>query len=168
MAHHDSSSRAQLWDLIKDIKFGMFTTAHSSGHMHARPMTTQNRRVDEDNALWFFMPRDSETVADLKANASVNVSYAHPGKDSYVSVSGTAQVVEDAVKKEQLWNKFNEAWFPQGVNDPNLALVQVHMTQADYWDVKSSKLVQLFAMAKASLTGRPATDLGEHAEVRLR
>lgn len=168
MDDRDNSSREKLWDLIKDIKFAMFTTHHRNGHLHSRPMTTQNTQVDEDSSLWFFMSAGSETVADLRSDPEVNVVYADPGDDSYVSVSGVARVVDNAAKKEQLWNKLNEAWFPQGPTDPDLALVQVQITHADYWDVKSSKLVQLIAMAKSAITGRPPRDLGTHGEVRMR
>ncbi|HET7792529.1 MAG TPA: pyridoxamine 5'-phosphate oxidase family protein [Rhizobacter sp.] len=165
---NDTSAREQLWDLIKDIKFAMFTTRHGNGHLHARPMTTQNKRVDEDDSLWFFMSRSSEPVADIEAEPNVNIVYADPGADSYVSVSGTARLVDNPAKKEQLWSKVNEAWFPGGTTDPDLALVQVQITHANYWDVKSSKLVQLFAMARAAVTGRPPTQLGTHGEVRMR
>jgi hypothetical protein len=34
--------------------------------------------------------------------------------------------------------------------------------------VKESKLVQLYEMAKAAVTGKPPVDLGEHGEVRMR
>jgi general stress protein 26 len=164
----DTSSRELLWDMIKDIKFAMFTTRHDNGHLHSRPMTTQNKSVDEDSSLWFFMSRSGDPVSDLAAEPNVNVVYADPSADSYVSVSGTARVVDNLAKKEQLWSKINEAWFPAGVTDPDLALVQVQITHANYWDVKSSKLVQLFAMAKAVVTGRPPKDMGEHGEVRMR
>jgi len=168
MDDRDTHSREKLWDLIKDIKFAMFTTHHRNGHLHSRPMTTQNRKVDEDSSLWFFMSAAGEPVADLRADPEVNVVYADPHDDSYVSVSGVARVVDNPAKKEALWSKANEAWFPQGPNDPDLVLVQVQITHADYWDVKSSKLVQLFAMAKSAVTGRPPRDLGSHGEVRMR
>jgi general stress protein 26 len=162
-----SESRELLWNLIKDTRFAMFTTRHPNGHLHSRPMTTQNSKVDEDDCLWFFMSRKGDPVADLEAERSVNVAYANPSKDSYVSVSGTAAVVEDAAKKQQLWNKMSEAWFPGGPNDPDLALVQVRITHANYWDVRESKLVQLVEMAKAVVTGKPPTDMGKHGEVRM-
>ena len=162
-----TEARATLWALIKDIRFAMFTTRHGNGHLHSRPMTTQNSSVDEDSNLWFFMSRHSEPVADLAEEPVVNVVYADPGRDSYVSVSGTATVVEDPAKKEQLWSKMAEAWFPGGPTDADLALVCVTITHANYWDVKDSKIVQLFKMAKAAVTGKPPTDLGEHAEVRM-
>jgi general stress protein 26 len=165
---HDTSSREKLWELIKDIRFAMFTTHHRNGHLHSRPMTTQNQGVDEDSSLWFLMSGSSETVADLRADPEVNVVYADPDKDSYVSVSGVARMVDNPAKKEQLWNKINEAWFPQGPNDPDVALVQVQITHADYWDVKSSKLVQLITMAKSAFTGRPPRDMTTHGQVRMR
>jgi general stress protein 26 len=163
-----TESREQLWDLIKDIKFAMFTTRHpSNGHLHARPMTTQNKRMDEDDKLWFFMSRKGDSVEDLASEPTVNVSYADPGRDSYVSVSGTAVVSQDKAKARELWNKMTEAWFPGGVDDPDVALVEVTITHAHYWDVKENKLLQLFKMAKAAVTGKPPTGMGESGEVRM-
>jgi general stress protein 26 len=167
--NHESNtdSRAKLWDMIKDIKFAMFTTRHENGHLHSRPMTTQNSKLDEDTSLWFFMSRKGEPVADLTAQPQVNVVYADTGADSYVSVSGAAYVVEDLAKKEQLWSKMAQAWFPGGPTDADLALVQVKISHANYWDVKESKIVQLIHMATAAVTGKPPTNMGEQAEIRM-
>ena len=162
-----TEARTKLWDLVKDIRFAMFTTRHANGHLHSRPMTTQNSNLDEDQNLWFFMSRKGEPVADLIADPTVNVAYADTGDDSYVSVSGTAAVVEDKAKKQQLWSKMAEAWFPGGVDDPDLALVCVKISHANYWDVKESKIVQLYQMAKAVITGKPPTEMGEHAKIRM-
>ena len=166
-AEHEA--RERLWSMIKDIRFAMFTARHAgSGHLHSWPMTTQNSKLDEDSSLWFFMSRKNEAVADILADPVVNVVYADPGEDRYVSVSGEARIVNDRAKKEQLWSKMAEAWFPEGSNDPDLALVQVRITHANYWDVKENKLVQLFKMAKAAVTGNPPTEMGTYAEVRMR
>ena len=163
-----TASREHLWKMIKGIRFGMFTTRHGNGHLHSRPMTTQNKAIEADESLWFFMSKKSDPVDDLKSEPMVNVAYADPGSDTYVSVSGTAAMIEDAEKKKQLWNKMNEAWFPGGPTDPDVALVQVQIAHANYWDVKESKIVQLFEMAKAVVTGKPPTGMGEHGEVRMR
>ena len=167
-SEHGPEGRAKLWAMIEPIRFAMLTTRHgSNGHLHSRPITTQNKAIDEDHSLWFFIARDSEPVAELSADPIVNAVYADPGADTWVSVSGTARVVEDMAKKQQLWSKMTEAWFPAGVTDPNLALVQLEIIHANYWDVKESKIVQFFEMAKAVATGKPPT-LGEHGEVRMR
>ena len=65
-------------------------------------------------------------------------------------------MVEDRAKKEQLWSKLAEAWFPDGADDPDLALVEVRIEDAEYWDVKESKVTQLFKMARAAVVERPA------------
>jgi len=158
--------RDKLWSLIKDLKFAMFTTRHPNGHLHSRPMTTQNRDLADD-ALFFFMGRASSPVADLDGETQVSVAYADPDKDCYVSVSGTAHVVDDPALRKALWHKLNEAWFPQGPNDPQVALVRVDVEHAEYWDVKTNKLVQLYEMAKAAVTGKPPKDMGEHGKVRM-
>jgi general stress protein 26 len=166
--NENEASREKLWKMIKDIKFAMFTTRHENGHLHARPMTTQNKELGGDDSLWFFMSRKSDPVDDLRSEPMVNAVYADPSSDTYVSVSGTASVSDDMAKKRELWNKITEAWFPGGPTDPDLALVQVKIVHANYWDVKDSKLVQLYAMAKAVFSGKPPTNLGEHGEVRMR
>jgi general stress protein 26 len=162
-ASHDHE---KLWDLIKDIKFGMLTHRHSSGTMHSCPLTTQNKKIDESSVLYFFISRQSEMATALITDANVNVSYAHPGNDSYVSVSGKAAIVEDQAKKEELWSSFAKAWFPGGVNDPDLALLEVTIHHAEYWDVTESKMVQLVKMATAAMTGKQPK-MGEHKELNL-
>jgi general stress protein 26 len=163
-----TENRVLLWKLIKDIRFAMFTTRQSDGHLHSRPMTTQNKEMDEDDSLWFFMSRASDPVADLAAEPVVNVAYADPGADCYVSVCGLAAVIDDHAKKRQLWTKMAQAWFPGGVDDPDLALVQVRISHANYWNVKASKVSQLLQIAKAAVTGEPPHHMGEQGEISMR
>ncbi len=163
---HDQTAHGQekLAELIKDIKFAMFTTHKVQGHLHSRPMTTQNKTIDDD-ALWFFMSRSGDPVSEFQGDDQVNVSYANPSSDTYVSVTGTARVVDDLARKQALWNKAAEAWFKGGAADPDLALVRVQIEHADYWDVKENKLVQLYRMAEAAMTGKQPK-LGEHGHIR--
>ena len=163
---NSTSDQQTLWELIRDIRFGMLTHRHSSGMLHSFPLTTQNKSIDEGAALYFFISRKSELVQSLQHDNNVNVSYTDPGDDRYVSVSGQARISEDAAKKEALWSVMAKPWFPGGVNDPDLALLEIGIQHAEYWDVKESKMVQLAKMAKAAITGeRP--ELGEHKEVRV-
>lgn len=167
---HDNAAecRDRLWRLIKGTRFCMFGTQHENGQFHSRPMTTQNRAIDEDDSLWFFMSRRGDAAADFAARPEVNVSYANPDDDSYVSISGRAAVVVDPAKVNELWTKMAAAWFPGGQQDPDLVLVRVRIAHAHYWDVKESKLRQLYEMGKAVLTGKPPRDLGESGDVVMR
>lgn len=163
----DTRALHQLFELVKDIQFAMLTTRGPDGALRSRPMTTQNARDDADDSLWFFASRSGEPVEDLARDGNVNVAYADPKRDAYVSVAGQAEIVDDPVRVKRLWSKPAEAWFPRGPQDPDLALIQVRIHVADYWDVKESKATQVFKMAKAVMTGQRVEDLGERGQVRL-
>ena len=161
------SDYSTLWELIKDIRFGMLTHRHASGMLHAHPLTTQNKSLDEGATLYFFISKKSELARALQSDGTVNVSYAEPKKDSYVSISGQAGIVEDQAKKDELFNTFAKAWFPGGPTDPDLGLLEVHIGHAEYWDSKDSQMVQMFKMAKAAVTGTPPRLEADHKELHL-
>jgi general stress protein 26 len=163
-----TDNRSQLWSLIKDIKFGMFTTRHQNGHLHSQPMTTRNQLIDEDDRLWFFMSRRSAPVSDLLIDRNVNVCFADPGCHSYVSVSGEASAVSDPAKLHRLWTKTASEWFPGGVDDPDLALIEVQILHARYWDMKINKFTQLYHYAKIVVTGETSPGVGDVGEVHIR
>jgi len=156
-----------LWDLIKDIKFGMLIHRHRDGTLQGHPLTTQNKSIDEGSILYFFISQKSEMANRLREDASVNVAYADPGADSYVSVAGTASFSNDRAKLEELFSPMAKAWFPGGPSDPDLAFLQVKITHAEYWNVKDSKVTQLFKMAKAAATGTTPKNMGEHKELQV-
>lgn len=156
--------RKKIGELIKDIQFAMLTTVEPDGTIRSRPMATQKQEFDGD--LWFFTGASSPKVSEIRADSEVNVSFADPANNAYVSVSGTAQLVRDRRKIEELWNPILKAWFPDGLDDPDLALLKVTATQAEYWDSPNGKVVQALGFAKALLTGKQA-DGGENEKVSL-
>jgi hypothetical protein len=57
-----------------------------------------------------------------------------------------------------------EPWFPDGLEDPDLGLLEVTVEDAEYWDAPANKTQRLFGLAKALSSGN--TDrLGEHGTV---
>ena len=164
----DRHPREKLWELIKDIRFAMVTHVHRDGRLRACPMTTANKEgMQEDQNLYFLIGKDSMLAQCLANPAQINVAYANPDDDSYVSVAAYGRISDDMALKEQLFNPMAKSWFPQGPTDPNLAVLVARAEHAEYWDVKESRLVQLFAMAKAAVTGEPPRDMGQHQELRL-
>ena len=157
-----TSEKKTLWTLIKDIKFGMLTHSHSNGELHSHPLTTQNKTGDEGNQLYFFISQRSELAKRMAIDNNVNVSYAHPGDDRYVSVSGQASIVDDQAKKDALFTVLAKAWFSGGATDPDLALLVIDIGHVEYWDSKDSKMVQLIKMATAAVTGNPPNVVTEH------
>ena len=141
----------KLWDKVNDIKIAMMTTKDEDGHLRSRPMYTQ--QTEFTDYIWFFTKDDSPKISEIIKDMQVNLNYANPDDSLYVSVSGQAILVKDRDKARELWNPTLKAWFPKELDDPHLALIRVDADIAEYWDTPSSKMVQLFGMIKASVTG---------------
>lgn len=154
-----------LRDKVKDVKFGMFTTADDMRALTSRPLTLQE--LDDEGNMWFFVNDEEQFTRELLNNPLVNVSFTDVDDHLYVSVSGYAELQRDRAKAEALWNPMVQAWFPRGVDDPHLALLKFTIDTAEYWDTGSSKMVTLLAMAKAALTGQPPRNIGEHHRMGL-
>lgn len=160
----EAEARAKVHALIKDIQFAMMGSIAPEGFIHARPMVAQHKEGDKD--FWFFTDRHSEKIPEIRADSRVLLSYAEPSSQTYVSVSGTASIIDDRRKIEELWSEPLRTWFPKGSDDPEIILIRVRAERAQYWDSPSSTLVHAYGYVKAALTGeRP--DPGDEAKVRL-
>jgi general stress protein 26 len=148
-------------DLTADIHVAMLTTRGTDGRLHSRPMGT--RRIEEDGILWFFTADDSGKVREIYHDQMVNVSYANPGDQVFVSVSGKASLSHDRARIRELWTPALKAWFTGGVDDPSLALISVEIEAIDYWE-GCGKIVSLLKFAKSAATGKPSK-LGEHGKI---
>ena len=89
-------------------------------------------------------------------------------KQSYVSLTGTAEIVRDRQKLEELWQPQLKAWFPKELDEPDIALLKVNVEKAEYWDSPSSIVANAISLVKAVTTGKPASNVGEHEKVDLK
>lgn len=163
MREQRPESIEKLKELLENIDFAMLTTM-SGGKLRSRPMSTQKLEFDGD--LWFFTSDQTHKVEEIEADNRVNVAYADPDDNTYVSVFGHAEMVKDRAKIEELWNPIYKAWFPDGLDDPTLCLLKVKVEEAEYWDSSNSKIVQLVGFIKALATGQQA-DGGDHGRINL-
>lgn len=152
----------KLADLIDEASIAMLTTADADGNLRSRPLATL--QMDSEGKLWFFTALSSGKVDEIDQHRKVNLSYAHVERQDYVSISGHARLFRDPEKMQELWTPWVQPWFPDGLNDPDLALLEVTVDDAEYWDAPASRTQRLFGLATALSTGK--TDrLGEHAKV---
>lgn len=150
---------------MKEFKFVMLTTAEPDGSLHSRPMATQE--VEFDGDLWFFTGAHSPKVFESEQHRQVNVAFSNPEKNTYISASGTAALVRDKAKIEQLWKPVYKTFFPKGLEDPELALLKINVEKAEYWDSPSTALGRAFNFARAYVT-KDQSKLGDHAKVDLK
>lgn len=146
----------KLANFIKDIRFTMLTTVSQDGSLHSRPMACQDfSKVTFDGTLWFFSSKNSFKNHSIENEQHVNLAYANPDRQQYVSISGVATISHDRTKMEELWTPNFKTWFRQGLEDPDLTLIGVEVESAEIWDTPPSKMIQLAGLMKAKVTGRP-------------
>ncbi|MDX1995165.1 MAG: pyridoxamine 5'-phosphate oxidase family protein [bacterium] len=156
MAQHDTNGtngthdepNKKLSEMIKDVNIAMLTTIAPDGTLNSRPMGTQDAEFDGD--LWFFTEVETGKVHDVEQNPNVNVSYASDTK--WISVAGQAQIVRDRAKIDQYWQESLKVFFPEGKDTPNLVLIKVEATQAQYW-TSPGRVASALEFARAFVTG---------------
>lgn len=156
----------KLRKLVKDIDFCMLTTIAEDGSLHSRPMSA-NGEIEPSGDLWFFTYADSSKATEVDHEEQVNVSFSDTAKQRYVSISGTAQLVRDRAKLQELWKPELKAWFPKELDEPEIALLKVTVKRAEYWDAPASWAAKTIGFVKAIATGEKASS-GENKKLDLR
>ncbi len=163
---YGEKARDHIWSLIKDIKVAMMATWDRDRHeAHARPMMALQR--DEfDSTLWFFTGKDSRKAEEVGSAHEALLTYADPKGQAYVSVSGSAVLVDDRTRIAELWTDYAKIWFPDGVDDPNLTLLRFEAEQAEFWEAPNA-LVRSVSYLKALATGE-TPDIGRSGAADMR
>jgi general stress protein 26 len=163
----EPEKRERLNGLMKEFDTAMLVTRTADGHLHARPLAIAERR--DQGLLYFATAAESQKVREIELDDHVNVTMQD--KRRFVSVTGTARLVNDRRLVDQLWSETWKVWFPKGKDDPSLRILIVDASEASYWDATGVEgLRYLFESAKAYVTGtRPDSDDDQRhtAHVRL-
>jgi len=129
----------KLAELIRGFRVAMLSTI-AGGEIHSRPMAVVETPFD--GTLWFFTRKSAGKVEHVRGDQRVNVAFADPDSDRYVSLSGHATIVRDASKNRELWSPALVAWFPGGPEDRDLVLMKIEVDAAEYWDSHVGAMVR--------------------------
>jgi general stress protein 26 len=157
--------REHLRDLIRDFDTAMLTSHSLGGHIRSRPMHVAE--FEEGGSLWFVSDEQSGKVDELTRDGRVAV--VMQGGRRYVSISGTARVVDDRARLSALWKKTWNAWFPDGPTSPGVRLIEVRPEVAEYWDASGTAgLKYALGAVKAMMSGeRVDSDATEHGRMHM-
>jgi general stress protein 26 len=125
------SDTKRISELLKDIDICMFVT-RADGTMRGRPMSN-NGKVEYDGDSWFFSYRETPKIEEIAADPRVELAYVGTDKGAWISIEGTAEVVEDDARKRELWDDQLKMWFKDGPDDDNVVLVKVSADTIHAW-----------------------------------
>ncbi len=145
--------RTHLLEMLKDFTESMLVTHSTGGRLEGRPMSVAD--VGESAELWFCAGIDSGKAAQIAGDPEVAVIMQ--GKTKFLSVSGRARITKDKAQIDRLWQESWKLWFPDGKTDPDLCLIVVTPSEAQWWDNSGVRGLKFaFEAAKAYVTGEEA------------
>ena len=159
-----AEGQKKIAELVKGIHIAMMTTVAKDGTMSSRPMAVQDKPFD--GTIWFLTRSTSEKIDEVEKDQHVTLSFAEPSSSKYLALKGKASVSEDRAKIHELWNPMYKAWFPKGEDDPEIAVLRVEISEGDYWEASSGKLVMMAKYAFAAATGGKV-EMGEAGHVAV-
>jgi len=152
-----------LFDIIEDLSIGMLVS-ENAGELRSRPMKAFPDT--HTNQLWFLTKLGSPKIIEIATDSDVNISFACPKSQQFVSISGKAFISRDQEKIGDMWSDKMALWFDCEKTDPNVAAIRVIISAAEYWDGESNAIARMWEIAKAKVTG-DKPDLGDNETVRL-
>ena len=155
----------KIGELIGDVRIAMLTTTRRDGRLVSRPLYTVETARPFNGDLWFFVRATSHKADEIDGDPHVNLAYASPERNTYVSVSGRARLVDSRAKVAELWSPAMRAYF-DGPEDRDLVLLRVDVDGAEYWDGPSGWLGQAFDLAGALLTGEVSRTANQSIDLR--
>ena len=153
-------------EILEHFRFAMLVTVTADGGLRSRPMTIADRDANGD--IYFATHIKSAKIDEITDDSDVNVAMQDDRR--FVSITGKAMVVNDKAKIKALFSPAWEAWFPGGADDPNLRLIKISSTMAEYWDYSGMKGLRfLFEAGKAMISDDPIDygDAEEHRKLSL-
>ncbi len=128
----------EISEKMRDIDFAVLSTRTGDGAIAGRPMSN-NREVEFDGDSFFFTCDDTRTVADIRRDPNVGLSYqAKSGmlglKPFFLTLEGRASLIKDKGEFAKRWTKDLDAWFKQGIDTPGLTLIRVEAERLHFWD----------------------------------
>jgi len=165
MKQEHNQNIEKLIEMVKGVRSCMLITHEKNvENLSGRPMGVN--KIDDDGTMWFFTRASSSKVDEIEESRKVAIAITNESSNNYLMIHGTATLVDDKSKMKELWSSVMKAWFPLGLADPDMTLIKVTPSEVEYWDSSSSKMIVLFNILKAIVTGKEYAE-GEHGKINL-
>jgi general stress protein 26 len=129
------SAQDHVWDIAEKIGICMLTTALDHG-MRSRPMHAVSDR--DAGCIWFITDQRGAKDEEIKAAPGVCLAFADIRSNSYLSMTGRAEMLCDTARAQELWSPETQAWRPKGPKDPDVRVLRVVPDHAEYWDARGA------------------------------
>lgn len=150
--------KQKIWNLIEDIQTGMLVSNETGGdeQLHARPMSL----VQDEQ--YFCTSKNDAKAFEVKNDNDVCITFSEPKNQTYVSMTGRAKLTENKDLIDKYWNSWVSAWFENGKDNPEVAMLEIKINKDDHWNAEENKFVRILEMVKANVKADVTPDIGEY------
>jgi len=151
----------RLWTLISDIPVAMVVT-RDGRHMRARPMAMRPAR--DEGAMYFLTDVDAPKADELRRNETICIALVDNRSQTYVSISGRADIIDDRDRVEDIWSIYDKAFWPDK-SDPRIRVLRVTPESAEFWE-GAGRVVAVVKLVAAMASGE-RMNVGENEKVEF-
>ncbi|MGB7371204.1 pyridoxamine 5'-phosphate oxidase family protein [Erythrobacter sp.] len=128
-----SRSLAEITKRMRAIDICMLVTkTGKDAKIAARPMSN-NQDVDrDDGTTYHFASDDGRIDDDLRRSNECGATYSDG--DFWAAIQGTARLIHDRSTMEEHWVPDLEKWFEDGLDSPDLVLIEVVPSRIAWWE----------------------------------
>ncbi len=142
--------RKLFWKELGDSPFVMLGL-QGVEDSRTRPMTAQIDVPEggdkaDGGPIYFFASKSEGLVKDIGAGHRAVATYAAKGHDFFAHLHGTLALDQDRGVIERLWNPVIAAWYKDGKDDPDLALIRFDTDEANLWKAEAGATLKAAAM----------------------
>lgn len=158
-----AEAQEAFWKALKSSNTGMLGLDRP-GYL-SQPMTAFQE--EGSSSIWFFTRDDVELAKDVAGGADASFEYGSKDQKVWASLRGRLTVApRDQAIIDRHWNPIVAAWYPEGKEDPHLALLRFDGADGRIWVSDGGLLKFAFEIVKANVTGE-TPDSGGAVNVSL-
>jgi len=123
--------KKEFWDKLEDSPFVMLGLT-GVDESHTQPMTAQ---FDEEipNRIYFYSNRQNRLIRGMTSTHAAVLNFAAKGHDLFACIHGRLTVDDDRSVIDRFWKPTVAAWYEDGKDDPDLALLRFDCGNAEIW-----------------------------------
>jgi len=114
-------------EIMKTARFCAFVTLDQTGQPQVRTMDPFT--PEENMVVWLGTNSNTRKVKEIQNDPRVSLHYAEPGGSGYVTITGTAHVVDDQQAKLKWWKEEWDEYYADKEN--NYILIKVIPVRLD-------------------------------------
>lgn len=115
--------------MLENTEVVVLSSVNKDGY--PRPVPLSKIQAEGISTIWMATGSNSVKTKDFRTNPKAGLCFYVEGNS--VALTGEVEIVTDTAQKQELWQDWFIAHFPEGPTDPNYVLLKFRADHATFW-----------------------------------